>query len=213
MAGAPPPPLLDPPDLTQQEAWARVGARHRAVGAMGVWGTAWTRGPTEETTTALGVMAWTSFWATLRAEGAVGLYEDERSSQLGATVILPMHLRLSLELGLVHTALRSADTQALSGQSGATVHLAWGDLAAGGRLGSELRPLRMTQATVWNSEHPLGDSAWTRLVVPIGERFSGVASYEWITLQPTNAPANADPAMVHSVVLGMTFANTSATRR
>ncbi|MCA9540622.1 MAG: hypothetical protein KC620_17105, partial [Myxococcales bacterium] len=74
----------------------------------------------------------------------------------------------------------------------ATAHLRFDafNLSVGGRLGTEVRPVRLAEPTLWNIDDALTGSAYVQGTVPLSDAFTLFAGYE-INRLDTEAEPNA----------------------
>lgn len=195
------------------EAWGRVGvARHGAELLGGLHDDGGISG-------VIGGRARVSYGATLRLEGALGRYDDGHGDQLGVSAYVPLASLFAVELSAQREDLTPDSVvfpppmgappvpPAIRGMmSGfAVAHLrasSGADLAIGGRLGSELRPVRFDEPSLWLDDRPALGSALVLLEVPLR---GGLDLYVADELYWLRAPIDATASRVDLAAIGLTF--------
>lgn len=199
------------PDLTdgwtlQQEGWLRLTAAHHGAGASVIAGGVWPAGTTTYTAPAwsVGGRAWGTAWATALVEGAYTSYSDGDAWQFGGGVSLPVLARLRVDPGLQYTRFTPDTGTAIDEWSG-TLGLSWTDerwkVAAVGRFGAEIRPIRLAEPSVWNLTQGLGSSFDLQGSVRLRPGLWLQAGYGLAVLKGTTAPEGTTQQGVLGVVI------------
>ncbi len=163
-SAAPPAPVLEAVDAAQTELWATVSGRGRRVGGTAVAGHFFSSGDLGVAGgTAAGARGW--LWlsaAELALSASTGRYDDGHTWAAGAALGVVLWPGLAAEAGLDHARFVSevdllVDDQGTSAWGALRGDWARPGLSLGlvGRVGRELRPLRLETPAVWNLEAPM----------------------------------------------------------
>lgn len=205
----------------QTELWARAGVDRAGHGGRLTVGRVWhdstdaLGSATSEAAWVVGAEGWYTYGATWVGSAVYSQYADGEGAQLGLSAHIPLIGPLSLELGGQYTALDSTawqwtgsafaqESASESGLSGlGALHLrspTW-SISAGGRYGVEHRPVRLGEASVWNTLDPVGASAFLAGTYALTDELGLYAGYEWLRLEP-DSDGDTD---IHAVTVGVTF--------
>ncbi len=202
-----PPPLVSS-TVVQTEVWTRVGARTKAIGGDVLVGSATSSGAELGSALAAGGRAWMQMSPlTLGVSGLSTTYEDSTHLQLGVDCNLPILPTVSMGWGVDHTRLSDTTVVAAGtglrgetdrsdlGTSGWVSGRYWFSapdvtLSLGGRLGREVRPVRVAQPALWNLEEALLRSAFADIGWRVNDRFTLFGGVEGVRL---DAPLEASP--------------------
>lgn len=192
-------------EFFQGSLWLRGGVSRGDRGAQILTG-----GVFSDDDSSGGVLAasgWITRGATLSVELAGGVWSDDAwSLQAGVGLRVPLWRAVALRTGVQHTSLLDDGgvDHGLSGSCGLDITLPSGlELVGTARVGREARPVRLDEATVWNTEELLGPSADLTLTVPAGP-VSVSLGWEGARLIPLmDPPLVAPPPTLQTLTLGL----------
>lgn len=198
--GEPGPPPVVEATVGQTELWARAGGRGSTFGADVLVGLASIDGDESGSARAVGGRAWKQVSpVTLGLSGISTTYDDGDQLQLGIDVELPIQPSSALMAGLDHTRLTGSATYEDSSGEATTVDLSdrgmsgwvagryWFvepdlTLTGGGRVGREVRPVRLAAPSMWNLDESLLRSAFVDIGWRIDDRFTLFGGVERVRL-------------------------------
>ena len=185
------------------------------------------RGPSRSTTVAAQLEA--GVWPVGGLTVARGWHDDGETWQVGLDGRLDLTRALTLHAGAQASAwtwseptagpLTDPDrldpavdgTPLFSGRFGVTLHQPRARLHLEGRLGSELRPVRVDDRFTWAASRRIGPSGLALASVALREGWWISARYDALTL-PAVTPALPDAAAIHALSLGLMVTPGGASR-
>jgi len=118
--------------------------------------------------TVFGGSAWLRAGLVVRAEGAFVLTESANKAQAGLGVVIPTVDAVDLHLGAQGTS-RLGESSAFSGRAGITLRWRQTTVDLGGSWGREIEPIRLSLASIWNTESALGGSIYGAVRAPLAD--------------------------------------------
>ena len=199
--GAPPSNQTAPYD--QQELWLRGGLNHRGAGGQVLVGVL-DASSTDDSFATVGGQGWVSFGATLLGEGAWAGYTDGETAMGGLGLRVPATTFLSLNAGFRLSSWLPTDSEAegpyAAGSLAAVLDIDRLHLEAGGRFGTEVRPLRFDEPTLWNTTERYGGGAFVDGSIELHDNFGLSFGYELLRMQPVDG---SDDRHTHVFSLGV----------
>lgn len=207
----------DPLPFDQREVWLRGVVGHAGHGVELLTGLLGLEGPVSGRGTFVSGRAWTTAWITLTADGGWARHADGWGWHLGGDLAVPLGAGLSLSAGVGTTALTPDEGATLSetgrplvaGRAVATWRharlTAWG----GGRVGPEIRPLRLDEPSVYNLDDRLIASGLAGVRVRIDDLWQVEAGYDVSRVRPADGSPDRHLHLGH---LGLVIATDLATR-
>lgn len=187
----------------QQEIWVRAGAHHRGSGGQVLVGV-FNASTADDTFATLGGQGWVSFGATLRGEGAWAGYADGETAMGGAGLRVPVTSFLALDGGFRLSSWMPTDSDSegpyAAGQVSALLDIDRLDLQIGGRFGTEVRPLRFGQPTLWNTTERYGGGLFIDGSIELHDNIGLTVGYELLRMQPVDG---SDDRHTHVFSLGV----------
>ncbi|MFT4625671.1 MAG: hypothetical protein ACI8PZ_004342 [Myxococcota bacterium] len=165
--------------VRQHEGWAELGVGHAGSGVKLVGGLP---GGTSGAGQVAGVRAWATLGATGRVELACARWTDAAQRQVAGGLAVPLGIPITAEARVQSTSLRFDAGGSVSGLGG-TLAARWtGDgpvqAVVGGRVGTEWRPIRVDEPSVWNLLEPLRGGGFGGLDVAVSPTIRVVGSYD-----------------------------------
>lgn len=213
-------------DYTQEELHARVGAAHAGFGGQLLVSVL--HGSTEpEPAAVISGQVWGGAGVTGRIEGSIGSHGDGMAQMLGGGVRVPVASFLQLDARVRVSTWRSAfpvpdpitlqpipaeaEGPFVNVQGSALLDIGRLHLELGGRGGTEVRPVRFDEPTVWNTTaRPLA-GAFVDGAVDLTEHFALSFGYEALSMRPTDG--TSDDYFIHVLSLGFTVEGKGGLRR
>ena len=187
----------------QQELWLRAGAHHRGAGGQVLVGVL-DASTSDESFATVGGQGWVSFGATLRGEGAWAGYGDGETAMGGLGLRVPVTSFLSLDGGLRLSSWMPTDSESegpyAAGSLAALLDVGRLHLEAGGRFGTEIRPLRFDEPILWNTTERYVGGAFVDGTVELHDKFGLSFGYELLRMQPVDG---SDDRHTHVFSLGV----------
>ena len=184
----------------QGELWLRAGLRHRGFGGQLLVGVI-DRSTADTPAPVIAGQVWATFGPTVRLEGSWSEWTDGEASMFGAGIRVPVLSFLSFDAALNLSSFSDSDDVHPSG-SGAVI-FDWDPvrLKLGARGGTEVRPVRFDEASVWNTTEYLGASAFLDGTIHLNDNFGLTFGYEVARLEPTDG---SDARHTHVLTFGVT---------
>ena len=187
----------------QQELWLRAGAHHRGAGGQVLVGVL-DASSTDDSFATVGGQGWVTFGATLRGEGAWAGYSDGETAMGGVGLRVPVTSFLALDGGFRLSSWLPTDAEAedpyAAGSLAAILDIDRLHLEAGGRFGTEIRPLRFDEPTLWNTTERYGGGAFVDGSIELHDNLGLSFGYELLRMQPTDG---SDDRHTHVFSLGI----------
>jgi len=173
----------------QSELWLRARTRGRRFGGEGLFGILSATGDLEQSGTFFGARGWAQLApVTVGLSGVSATYDDADHLQLGIDLDLPLTPTVALSGGVQNTRLTTTETATMGW--GAVRYQSPDDrfqAQLGARFGSELRPVRMAEPSVWNLDDTVRQSAFATLSWRIDDRFTLFSGAERLRLEGTSS--------------------------
>ncbi len=184
----------------QGELWLRAGLRHRGIGGQLLVAVV-DRNTTDVAAPVIAGQVWASFGPTVRLEGSWSEWTDGEAAMFGVGIRVPVLSFLSFDAALNLSSISTDDAVNPSG-SGAVI-FDWDrfSLKVGGRGGTEVRPVRFDEASVWNTTEYLGASAFLDGTLKLNDHFGLTFGYEVARLEPSDG---SDARHTHVLTFGVT---------
>jgi len=197
----------------QQEIWLRAGADHRGSGGQVLVGI-FNASTADAAFATVGGQGWLTWGATLRGEGSFARYADGDTVMGGLGVRVPVTSFLSLDGGLRLSSWLPAEGDdegpLVAGQASALLELGRLGLEVGGRFGTEVRPLRFADPTLWNTTERYGGGLFVDGSIELHENIGLTLGYELLRMQPVDG---SDDRHTHVFSLGVFGRGTGGLRR
>ena len=184
----------------QGEFWLRLGARHRGVGGQ-LLVAAVGRSTADTAAPVVAGQVWATFGPTVRLEGSWSEWTDFEAAMFGLGVRVPVLSFLSFDAALNLSSRSTSDDVHPSGSG--SVIFDWDPirLQIGARGGTEVRPVRFDEASVWNTTENLAASAFLDGTVQLNPHLGLTFGYEVARLEPTDG---SDARHTHVLTFGVT---------
>ncbi len=214
-------------DYIQQELHLRVGAAHAGFGGQLLVSML---GNNAETTP-VGVISgrvWGGAGVTGRLEASLGSYSDGTATMIGGGVRIPVLAFLQLDARVraswwrgpelppppdpLAPAPPEPETEGpfVNVQGSALIDAGRLHLEVGGRGGTEVRPVRFDEPTVWNTTaRPLA-GAFVDAAVDLDDHFALTFGYEALAMRPVDG---SDDYFIHVLSFGFTVEGKGGLRR
>lgn len=201
--------------VQQYELYAQVGVRHGGHGARVLAGAGFLDGLFTGSMPVVSFQAWTTWWLTARGTFAWTSQPDGDTLQGGVDMRLPVHRNLAPILGLNltrftaddETTATTEDDLRASGMVGTYVYAGDLTLSAGGRFGTEVRPFRLDESSLFNLADPIAASGWVDGTWQATPALGVYLGYEVLRLRPDDD--TQDPYHQHLISAGITLSHRS----
>lgn len=187
-------------DYRQDEIWGRVGVSHEGFGGQLVAAAVGSSSAVNPIPVLAG-QGWATFGPTVRLEGSWARYADGDVGKVGFGLRVPVTSFLSLDGGLdVSGSSTAAAGPHFSGFGSALLDFGPVGLELGFRAGTEVRPVRLDELSVWNLADPLAASAFVDAGVTLNPNLDLFFGYEILRLRPLDG---SDASHTHVLSVGL----------